>query len=86
MVRDPRALECLYKLAGRLDKVKYLSWGSLNLGCGETHATDTHSAHAVYALILFIFLSLIGSEVDFFMQERPDGPAPIFVCPQRELA
>lgn len=76
----------LYKLAGRLDKAKYLSWGSLNLGCGETRSTDTHSAHAVYALILFIFLSLIGSEVDFFMQERPDGPAPVFVRPQRELA
>lgn len=41
------------------------------------HTTDMHSLHTVYILILFIFLSLIGSEVDLFMQEGPKGPVSI---------
>lgn len=73
----------LYKPVRRLGKLKYGSLGSLNLGCyvnppqTHTHTHQAHSPHTVYTLILIIFFSLIGCEVDLFMRERPKGPVPV---------
>lgn len=44
----------------------------------QTHTHNRHSHHTQCMLLsFFIFFSLIGSEVDLFMQERPKGPEPI---------
>lgn len=70
----------LYKPARRLDKLKYLSFGSLNLGCyatspptHHTHTQQTHTTHSVYSYSNYILFTNWLWSRPFSCTKNPKG-------------